>query len=90
VVLSQDDNVELGEGRHFGDLFPLPGVQPVDIHRESVDGEGWQGGGASGALLFITFTFLLTVSCFYQYCFLYVRLDMTIFIDRPHILIHYY
>jgi len=58
VVLSQDDNVELGEGRHFGDLFPLPGVQPVDIHRESVDGEGRQGGGASGALLFITFTFL--------------------------------
>ena len=58
MVLSQDDNVELGEGRHFGDLFPLPGVQPVDIHRESVDGEGRQGSGASGALLFITFTFL--------------------------------
>ena len=62
VVLGQDNTVKLGEDRHLGDLFPFPGVQSIDDHRESVDGKGSHGGGACGALLFVA-SALLWPSC---------------------------
>jgi hypothetical protein len=61
-VLGQDNTIKLGEDRHLGDLFPFPGVQSIDVHRESVDGKGSHGGGARGALLFVA-SALLWPSC---------------------------
>ena len=62
MVLGQDNTVKLGEDRHLGDLLPFPGVQSIDIHRESMNGEGGQRGGPRGALLFVA-SALLWSSC---------------------------
>ena len=52
-MLGQDNTIKLGEDRHLGNLLPFPWVQSIDIHRESVDGEGGHRGGPRGALLFV-------------------------------------
>ena len=62
MVLGQDNTVKLGEDRHLGNLLPFPGVQSIDIHRESMDGEGGHRGGSHGALLFVA-SALLWPSC---------------------------
>ena len=61
-MLGQDNTVKLGEDRHLGNLLPFPGVQSIDIHRESMDGEGGHRGGSHGALLFVA-SALLWPSC---------------------------